>query len=116
MTTSVIGRSIGPRSTLAISVTSDSGSQWPKMVWRPVRCCGVPSVAFVRVHLRQRLDDAQPGLIQEMLEYLGKARVVARFERRYHRLVLGNGARPFVRLLVADEADAFQPRGDRLVQ
>ena len=37
MTTSVVGLSRGPRSTLAILVTSDSGSHLPKMVWRPFR-------------------------------------------------------------------------------
>jgi hypothetical protein len=50
------------------------------------------------------------------LDHLGKSRVVARFECGDHRLVLGNRASPFVRFLVADEPDPFQPRGKRLVQ
>ena len=45
-----------------------------------------------------------------MADHVCEPRIVASFECGDHRLVLGDGSRPFVRLLVADEADALQPR------
>ena len=67
ITTSVTGLSRGPRSTPVISVTSETGSHCPKMVWRLLRCGRALGDEELRaVGVRARVGHRQQARLVEL--------------------------------------------------